>query len=63
MDTHERDARRRQRRLLDAGAQEQRRQEVAAWRLAVSEEQRWHDDLVYAFMRSRAQLLARWRWN
>jgi hypothetical protein len=63
MDTHERDARRRQRRLLDARVQEQRREEDAARRRAASEEQRWRADFVRALERSQRRLGGRWRWN
>jgi hypothetical protein len=63
MDTHERDARRRQRRLLDAQVQEQRRRWAAARRLATSEEQRWYADFVRALERSQRPLAGGWRWN
>jgi hypothetical protein len=63
MDTHERDARRRQRRLLDAREQEQRRQGDAARRLAASAEQRWRADFVRGFLRSLTRQGAPWRWN
>jgi hypothetical protein len=63
MDTHERDARRRERRLLDAQVQEQRRRWTAARRLATSEERRWFADFVRALEQSQRQLAGDWRWN
>jgi hypothetical protein len=53
MDTHERAARRNQLRLPDAGAQEQRARTAVGRLLAAIEEQRWQDDFVAGFARSR----------
>jgi hypothetical protein len=55
MDTHERDARRRQLRLQDAGVREQRARTAVGRLLAAIEEQRWQDDFVAGFARSRAR--------
>ena len=55
MDTHERDARRRQRRLQYAGAREQRARVAVGRLLDAIEEHQWHDDFVAGFARSQEQ--------
>jgi hypothetical protein len=55
MDTPNRAAWRRQRRLLDARVRAARARAAAGRLLAAIEEQRWRDDFVGAFTRSRAR--------
>jgi hypothetical protein len=62
MDTHEGDARRRRLRLLYAGLQEQRARTAVGRLLDAIEEQRWQDDFVAGFTRSRERAAA-WSQN
>jgi hypothetical protein len=55
MDSHDRAAWRRQRRLLDARVRAARARAAASRLLTAIEEQRWRDDFVGAFTRSRSR--------